>query len=83
MSVRDQSNTAGLPAVDSNDFGGKGEIPVGTGLEAWAMLPPGANGKVLKTDSSTATGVKWDDETSTSTANLAGIRAYLHGTMGF
>jgi hypothetical protein len=40
-------------------FTAKGDLFVGTAADAGAVLPAGTNGKILTTDSSEATGLKW------------------------
>jgi len=60
------SGGAGSVAADVI-FDVKGDLPVGTGADAAARLPVGANGTFLKTNSATATGLEWTTGTSSST----------------
>lgn len=43
-------------------FDAKGDLLVGTGADALTRLPVGANGKVLKANSATSTGLEWADD---------------------
>jgi len=54
-------NSLGTPSAGYSIVDAKGDLIVGTADNAAARLPVGANGKVLKASSSTATGLEWGD----------------------
>ena len=48
-------------AIDKTIFDAKGDLLVGTGADTPGKLTVGTNGKFLKADSTTATGLIWED----------------------
>ena len=57
--VTDATNVDAAGAVMNSDLDGKGELLVGDGSGDPTALAAGANGYVLKANSSTATGLEW------------------------
>ena len=57
--VTDATNVDAAGAVMNSDIDAKGELLVGDGSGDPAALPVGANGYILKADSTTATGLRW------------------------
>ena len=60
--VTDATNVNAAGAVMNSDLDGKGELLVGDGSGDPTALAAGANGYVLKANSSTATGLEWAAE---------------------
>lgn len=67
--VTDPTNVDAAGAVMNSDLDGKGELLVGDGSGDPTALAAGANGYVLKANSSTATGLEWSAAGSGGEAN--------------
>jgi len=59
---KDAEGSAANPYVATSIINAKGDIVVGTANDTVSVLPAGTNGKVLKSNSGTSTGLEWSDD---------------------
>lgn len=65
--------------VQATIIDAKGDLLVGQSPDTVTRLAAGANGKVLKTNSSTATGLEWADDNAGITTGKAIAMAIVFG----
>jgi hypothetical protein len=76
------------PTVGITGAGNKGHLIVrnnsasGGGVLAWDKIAPGTNGQVLRADSTSTYGVKWDDAASAATGSDTEVQFNNGGALG-